>query len=311
MRLLNTYYSKFPQTGFRIYGGISDESIDLTFLSSLTKIRKLSIGVYGTIIATETIDQLRELESLEISVGAVDSFDFIEGLPDTVKYFGCETKSKTLDLSLLSNISNLKTLRICGYKKNIESLAELPLLEDLLLKGITLDNIDFINRIQKLKLLKIQWGGINDYTALYGNAQIKGLQLFRINKLTDLTLLSQLPNLQVVELAWLRHIGCLPNLSKHKNLQHILLDDMKSLLDLSALEHIESLKTVSFSCCPSAFVPENIVPVIKNYAVEQCSFYTSSQKKNDDIARLILKSGKVNKSNFSDVRALLFPDWRK
>lgn len=306
LKLLNTYYSKFPQTGFRIYGGISSEFMSLAFLSELPSIRKLSIDFNGSVETTEMIGQLRELESLEISVGSVDKFNFIKNLPDTIKKFECETESKNLDLSLLCGLSCLKQLKISGYKKNIESLAELPLLEDLMLKGITLDRLDFINNIPKLKILKIHWGNTSDFSALYGNSQIKGLQLFRISKLMDLTLLAQLPSLHVVELSQLRHIESLPDLSGNTNLHHILLDDLKSLLDLSVLEHIKNLESASFSCCPPAFESENILPVLRNPAIMQCSFYTRSQKKNERIAQLIFESGKKNTSNVSLVRDFLF-----
>lgn len=309
LELLNLYYSQFPQTGFRLFGGRLKESIDVSFLSSLPAVRKLAIDdSWGRITEAAAIGQLRELESIEITARAIDNFDFINELPNTTRKFVCETKAKNLDLSSLCRVPNLKTLGITGYKKNIEAIAELLLLEDLQLKGITLDSLDFINRMTKMSILKIEWGSITDYSALYGNPQIKALRLFRINNFTDTNLLTSLPSLQAVELSWLKHIESLPDLSKHKHLRHVSLDTMKSLTDLSGLECVESLGSVSFFSCPSAFEPENILPVLRNSSVQQCSFYTSSQKKNDRISELILKSGKRDKHNSQFITEMLYPE---
>ncbi|MDR2051390.1 MAG: hypothetical protein LBQ63_06430 [Deltaproteobacteria bacterium] len=208
-------------------------------------------------------------------------------------------------LSRLARFRKLKVLDL-SYKKNIDALAELPELESLTLSGVTPASLSFINRLAGLKRLRIHRGSIHDFSELYGNESIVALQLFRIANLDSAELVARLPNLEALELSQLRHISKLPDLSAHQKLRHVLLDDMKSLADLSGLEHCAALESFHFSMCPPCFALDGPLPVLRNRRLRQCALYTSSAKKNEQFGKLIAEYGKEKKSSFITVRKMLY-----
>ena len=299
------YYSQFPTTGFRFYGNHSD-NVDFDFLRHLPNLEKLSVEYEQSEADLSVLKHLKNLKTLRLSIGPIKDFCFLAEISDKLERLALDTKKKSLDLSILSRFKQLKALELFGFKNNIASLSALTLLEDLLLSGITLTDVSFLNDIRNLKALKIHRGNTSDFSGLYGNTSIVALDLLRIANFADINLIAQLPNLVAVELRELQHIHRFPDLSNHDNLKHISVDGMKSLLNLSALEYAKNLESVSFVCCPPKFEPDCILPVLKNPTIKQCSFYTASEKKNKQIGKCIEESGKANKSNVVTVRDMLY-----
>ena len=308
--LNDKYFSIFPKTGFRLYS-YNKKNLDLNFLKYLPNLEKLSIDYTENADNISALSCLKNLKSLRLNIHLLDNFSFITEISDGLEQFSLETKINSFDISLLNRFKQLKVLYLSGYKKNIESVVNLPLLESLLLKGITLKSTAFLNKIKTLKSLKFHWGSTEDFSDLYGNTNINALQIFRVTKFTDIRLLANLPNLVAAELSCLRHIDSILDLSAHNHLKHILFDDMKSLTNLSQLEFVKNLESVSFSCCPSKFEPENILPVLRNKSVKQCSFYTGSTKKNKMISDYIKKYQKSDISNFKTVRNILYSNCKE
>ena len=301
------YFSKFPKTGFSLYS-YNKKNLDLSFLKYLPNIEKLSIDYTENTDNISSLKYLKNLKSLRLNVYLLDNFSFIPEISDKLEQFSMETKKSSFDISLLKRFKQLKVLYLHGYKKNIHSIVNLPMLESLMLKGITLESTAFLNDIKNLRSLKIHWGNTHDFSELYGNKTIKALQLFRITKFTDIELIAKLPNLTAAELSCLRNIDYIPDLSEHNHLKHILFDDMQSLTDISPLEYVKNLESASFSCCPSKFLPESVIPALKNKSLKQCSFYTGSSKKNELIGKYIEEYKKINKSNFMTVRNIIYSD---
>jgi len=298
------YFSKYPKTGFRLYS-LPSERQDMTNLQYLTNAEKISVDFVSDADNLEVLSLLPNLKKLWLHIYLLRDFGFLNGVTSSLSQLSLETKSTALDLSALLRFSQLKVLRLVRYKKNIDSLAGLSLLEGLTLRGITPESLDFVNELKNLRRLKIELGAKADLSDLYGNTSITALRLFRISNLGNADLIARLPNLEAVELSWLPHIGCFPDLSEHKKLRHIALDDMKTLTDLSALEHASSLESFSFSVCPRVFEPGSLLPVLRNPSVKQCSAYTSSAKRNKEMGDLIVRNGKRNENNSMIVRRLL------
>ena len=305
LRALNEqYYSKYPQTGFRIYG-LYDEC-DLSFLKYLTNIEKLSIESSGTVVGTDSFTAISNLKKLRFCVYLFQDFNFVKSIPKTLEQLAISTKSTAFNLSLLEPFQSLKVLHLHAYKKNIESLVNLKGLESLMLIGITPKSYDFLNQLNNLRLLKIHRGNKNDFSEIYGNNSITALQLFRISHLNSIEVLSQLPNLEAVELCQLPHVKQFPVLASHTKLKHIHLDDLKSLSDFKAIESIPNLNSFSFSVCPPTIETEQILPVLRNKSLARCSFFTANSKKNQQITELIKENKKQEYNNFITVRNLLF-----
>ena len=79
------------------------------------------------------------------------------------------------------------------------------------------------------------WNSNNDLKDLSNLKSLKEIELWRINKLEDISFLEKLTNLEIIKLQDLKHITTLPDLSLHMNLQRIFLIntgiDIKSLPD--------------------------------------------------------------------------------
>ena len=54
---------------------------------------------------------------------------------------------------------------------------------------------------------------------------LKEIELWRINKLSDISFISELTNLEIIKLQDLKHVTSLPDLSRHPNLQRVFLID--------------------------------------------------------------------------------------
>ena len=54
---------------------------------------------------------------------------------------------------------------------------------------------------------------------------LKEINLWRINKLSDISFIKDMLELEIILLRDLKHVDCLPDLSKHKNLQRVFLID--------------------------------------------------------------------------------------
>lgn len=74
-----------------------------------------------------------------------------------------------------------------------------------------------------LKKLALLWNSNSNLHELEELMNLKELELWRINKLRDVSFLEKLMNLETIKLQDLKHVTCLPDLSKCVNLQKVFL----------------------------------------------------------------------------------------
>ncbi|MDR0500879.1 MAG: hypothetical protein LBG97_06510 [Coriobacteriales bacterium] len=299
------YFAKFPDTGFRIYG-LGCEQADVSCLRMLGNVEVLSLDSLNDVSGLDSLAELPRLRSLQLHAYLLRDLSFLDDIAATLVKLSLDTKSTALDLSRLLRFAGLRVLRLHRYKKNIESLDGLRLVESLTLRGITPDSLTFINDMKSLRRLKIELGAKKDLSDLYGNTNITALGLFKISHLDNIELLGRLPNLAAVELIQLPHVTTFPDLSGHENLKLIRLDDMKGMCDLSNLKNAPALESFSFSCAPRTFKPDNLHPLLRNLSVKRCSVLTGSTARNEAMSKTITSYGKIDDSNYMDVRSALF-----
>lgn len=86
-----------------------------------------------------------------------------------------------------------------------------------------------------LKKWALLWNSNSNLHELEELTSLKELELWRINKLRDVSFLEKLTNLETIKLQDLKHVTCLPDLSKCVNLQKVFLIgtgiDIKELPD--------------------------------------------------------------------------------
>lgn len=307
LRKLNEeYFAKFPDTELRIY---TFEDCDLSPLSVMDKVQKISIETSRAFLNIEAIYSLHDIIHLNIKAPKIQDKDFLEKIPNCIKTLELDVESKSFDLQKLSRFTRLETLSLYKCKKNIEVISELKQLYYLKLHGITLSSYRFINELPKLRSISFSGGNIEEFSELYDNNTIIGLYLFNLPKIKNLNILEKLPNLQVAEISQLTNVENLPDLSK-SNLEHLCFENMKNLLDFNSVMFAPHLKSISETVCPASLKVEHILPIVQNQNIEQCAFYTSSSKKNEEIKKLIIQSKKKCEANSHTVRKILFPNGR-
>lgn len=290
-RLLNDLFFPYrPDVEIRIYGYYSADC-DLTFLHWLPNLVNLSIDCVMDASNAECIGELQNLQSLAIGIYSLDNFDFLQNIPSQslTKLSLMTTRSKRPEISALSRFKNLRTLYIEGQQKGIESIAMLTQLEDLTLRSVSPDNLDFLKSLSQLWSLDIKLGGTTNLNALQGMSQIKYLELWQIRGLNDIDIISSLTGLQNLFLQSLKNITHIPNLSELHSLKRIYLENMKGLMDVSGLSTAPALQ--EFSYAMAGGMPTDYETLLRQPSLERASVWFGSSKKNDAFRDMASKNG--------------------
>ena len=129
------------------------------------------------------------------------------------------------DCTWLLKYKNLHTLWLGKKaKKNLEKINQLPKLKSLSLRGIKLTDFSFLYKMN-LEKLALLWNSNNNLHELADLKNLKEIELWRINKLSDISFIEELTNLEIIKLQDLKHVNCLPDLRKHANLQRLFIID--------------------------------------------------------------------------------------
>lgn len=235
-------FTRRPEIELRVYGFYSSVC-DFSFVNRLRNVRRFSADRLMRATGVEHLAALENLEELSIGIYSLDSFDFLKQLPDGIKSLSlAATKSKKPRLDLLSRFQSLTYLYLEGQQQGIEVLSELMKLEDLTLRSITTEGLDYISRLPRLWSLDIKLGGIRNLFAIAGKESIKYLELWQIRGLADVGVVSSLSGLQFLFLQSLINVSAIPDLSKLHNLRRLHLENMKGLKDVSAIRRAPALE---------------------------------------------------------------------
>lgn len=219
---------------FRIYGLYGDAEFDLSCLHLLKHLKHITLdahlGKRQDMFNLDVLTELENLQTLRLALFDLRDYSFIKNLSSDIKELciSADTMSGgvAFDCAWLTRYKKLKTLYLGKKaKKHIERIAEIGCLENLTLRGIKLKDFKFL-RESKLCSLSIHLCGMNDLTSLTNFDNLKILELWRIMKLEDISFISTLTSLEQLNLRDLSHITTLPDLSRLKNLQQVILDNV-------------------------------------------------------------------------------------
>lgn len=250
-----------PDILIRVYG-FYGQTCDLSFLTKLNQVRRLSIDCLMNATGIENVVHLSRLESLDIGIYDLESFNFLKDVPASLRSLGLlATKSKKPSLELLLRFQNLSTLYLEGQQKQIEVLSHLKNLTELTLRSISTPDLSYVAELPKLSSLDIKLGGIRDLSAIAEKESIKVFALWLVRGLDDISVISTLYGLQYLFLQSLKQVRALPDFSRLQKLRRIWIEDMKGLEDVSSLEGATSLE--EYAHCSA-----------QNVSVEQYEFLT-------------------------------------
>jgi hypothetical protein len=231
-----------PDIQIRIFG-FYGLVCDLSFLKLINRVRNLAIDCVMDATGIEHLETLENLDSLDVGIFNLDNFDFLKLVPTTLRSLSLEaTRSKKPRLGSLRRFNSLTRLYLEGQQKEIDVLGDLRTLEDVTLRSLTTENLDYLRDLPNLQSIAIKLGGIRDLSAISEKQSIRYLELWQIRGLTDISVISTLYGLQYLFLQTLKNVIAIPDISRLKKLRRIHLDDLKGLTDVSALAHASALE---------------------------------------------------------------------
>jgi hypothetical protein len=289
-RINDQLISVRPEIEIRIYGHYSSEC-DLSLVEYIPDVQNISIDCLMRATNTDSISQLRNLSSLSVGIYNLESFEFLKGVPLSLKKLSIgATKSKKPDLIYLNRFVKLQELYIEGQNKNIDMLGQLSSLKKLVLRSTSPKDISFIRDMNNLWSLDIKLGGIKDLKPLEGLDNIKYLELWQINGLSDISVISSLNGLEFLFLQALRNVVALPDASRLVNLRRVYLETMKGLKDVSGIFKSPSLEEYIHVCAQN-MKPAQYAELLKHKTLKKALFGFGSDKKNKEIEDLMRNNG--------------------
>lgn len=296
--LLNSeFFPRRPEVQLRLYG-FYGLVCDLSFTARMVNVRHFSADCLMEATGVEHITEMPNLQSLQIAIYELKSFDFLWHLPLGLSslLLGL-TRSKKPDLLPLSRFGKLAQLYLEGQQKHIEVLADLVELEDLTLRSISTPNLDYLRNLPRLWSLDIKLGGTSNLSAIEGVAGIKYLELWNIRGLRDIGVISHLPGLQNLFLQSLPHITVLPSLRESRQLKRVLLQNLKGLKDLRELQWAPALQEFILLQGASQQV-DDLLPLLSNPSLRRATAYFGSAKKNQRFTQMLAERG-IGKYEFT------------
>ncbi len=220
-KVLNAFFEKYPEIALGIKW---EEEIDFSFLPYIPAVKKLFINSYQT-KDFSPLAQYLDLESL---------------------YIG-DTKSQAVQLDFIEKFTRLKTFYNDGMKKGIETISELKHLETLWLRAVKKDDLHFIENLDPLQDLSLQYGSYKNVDALSKMPQLKKLDISRVRQIPHYDFLQKLNELERLIFEGMSQMESLPDFSGLQNLQSLILDNNSKLIDISSMNQLPRLENFRLS----------------------------------------------------------------
>lgn len=226
--------------GVRFYGHYS-LSFDGRTLLRIPHVKMLHLNSLVQAHNTETLATLEHLYSLHLGIHELENsdvlgIDSLRSLRDLV----IMSDKKILNLQYFKEFSHLETLHVGGKVNNLDSIGYLEGLNYLALHSISKLPLHFINRLKKLKHLRILLGGREHIREIEEN-EINDLEICRtrgFHDLSNITNFRALTSIKIEDQAGLREIAFDRGMEA---VEEISISNCKGLARLSGLERLPSL----------------------------------------------------------------------
>jgi len=253
----------YPNVTLRAYGFYSIPC-DLRFLRHFGSLRRFRVDVTG----------LEDLSGLEY-------------LSPDLEYFGFGlTVKKTHSLAFLERFSRLKSLFIEGHHKDIDVLAKLTTLEDVILRSITLPDLSLLTPMTQLRSLNLKLGGTRDISLLPEVGRLRYFEAWLVRGLSDLSAVAEVPTLQFLFLQALKQVESLPSFATLPVLRRVVLDTMKGLTDLQPVADAPVLEELAVYAMPQ-LTPEAFAPFVGHPTLKQSNIGLGSVRRNAAVQEIL------------------------
>lgn len=235
--VLNDFYGQYPQIGLRI---LWYDHVDFSFLKLIPNVRNFGVNSYLT-----------------------DDFSPIASLKEITQLTIGETKSKSVNLDFIKTFNNLEILSIDGMKKGLENIKALKNLFSLNLRGIKLNNLDWIGNLENLKMLKLMFGSYKSLDGLSKLKNLKYLGISRVRQIENYDFLNSLNGLDFLHLEGMSSIETLPDFSELINLKKLQIENLAGLNDVREISKLKSLEELVF------YFPENFKSIERQKLLDE------------------------------------------
>lgn len=277
---------------FRVYG-FRDTVCDLAFLELLDQIVDLSVGEMDAVLNPASMEKLPRLKKLRVSLGQLKDLSFLETVTPglTGLMLGTGITGSKLELDVIRRFRGLESLFVYKINRGFDVVGHLEGLRDLTVNASKVSDFSFLRGtgVERLSL-----GMLNNFdeTSLYGNAVIRQLELWKLNRLEDAELLLHLPGLAHVRFYQMSRMVRIPDLGACAGLRTLILDEVKNLESLLGLESLPGIERIEIYQA-KAVEPAMVERVLKNPSLKKMVCQTGSAKKDRQIAELIGAYGKA------------------
>ena len=166
------------------------------------------------------------------------------------------SRAKYQNLSFLAEYK-LTHLNLSSMsKRQMESLPEMASVEDLCLLQTKAKAIHLSENFPFLKVLDIRLGSIDDLSDISKIKSLVVVELLRLRALVDLSFLSGLRNLQFLKLDQCSRISAIPTAVLSTTLRRIHLEQLNALTSILGLAECSNLEEVIIGSCPGLSASE-------------------------------------------------------
>lgn len=220
----------------------SAEGFNCKCLQHLANVKSLEVDCITRVSNIASLTELKHLSKLSLGVYELKETEILES--DNFKHLIAlsigATKTKSLNLEHLKNLTQLKWLFIEGHTKNIQAISELSHLNYLRLHGITKTSLDFINPLKQLKTLELTLGGRENLDEIKEN-NIERLIIGRVRGLNQLNNLKDFSALKYLCISEQKQLEALTLEKSNSTLIALNIHDCKTLSAITGLAHLSAL----------------------------------------------------------------------
>ncbi|MCQ6563475.1 hypothetical protein [Paenibacillus mendelii] len=274
--------------GMRFYAHYS-LSFDCDTLLRIPHVKMLLLNSLTRAHNTEALAKLGTLHSLSLGIYEQENSDILGiGTLRSLRILNIVSGKKILNLQYFKEFYHLEHLHVGGKVKNLDAVGHLEDLNYLALDSISKIPLHFINRLRKLKNLRILLGGREHIQEIEEN-EIENLEIIRVRGFHDLTHIAvfrALKRLVIEDQIQLQEISFDP---KMKALEELSIRNCKGLTRLTGLEKLPVLRKLRIRKTAIDF--DSFINQKLPCSLSAVEFETFKSKVDQDIQQSLLTLG--------------------
>ena len=218
---------------------------DASVLDHLDEIRCLSIDGLETVRHPEAIGRLPKLTALRFGPWRIPDAGILAtiGVHRLEHFTLASTPKPAIDLSPLGEAASMRSLRLLGHGRNIESIGRLASLGELALQPSSKISLEFVNGMVGLETLKFVLGNTTSIAAIGALPALADLSFREVRNLEDLGNLERFPSLRRLLVSDQPRITELQVGRANAALQHIYLYSVPRLQAVKGLSELPAVKS--------------------------------------------------------------------